>query len=612
MTHETVPDAVGDVEGSSQPVGDYALTVSGLRVCLTGGDAIVESTDLRLAKGEIVGLVGESGSGKTSTAMALLGYSGVGVDIVGGELKIGGQPLQMNESMRPSRGSMIAYVPQNPGRALNPSLRIFDAVDDLLKAHRSDRADDVVYGTLDAVGLPRKREFGRRYPHQLSGGQQQRVCIASALVCEPAVIVLDEPTTGLDVVTQARVLDALLRLRDEKDVAMLYVTHDLAVVSQIADRIAIMYAGRIVEQGKTEVLLRAPRHPYTRGLLASIPDHVVPRILEPMPGTAVGVGDRPRGCSFEPRCGQATPLCTESVPELRSISDEQDVRCVHSDLTPAPVLIPLVAPSAVHTPISRPPVLQVENIAAGYSARSETVVAASNVSFTVDRGQCVALVGESGSGKTTIARAIAGLHEISAGQILLDGGKLPQHARRRTSEQRRRIQLVFQNPAEALNPRHTVLDTISRPARVLRGLDTDVTRDVVSKLLDQVRLPQKIARRYPGELSGGERQRVAIARALAAGPEVILCDEITSALDVSVQAAILQLLNDLRGELGVAILFITHNLGVVATIADEVLVLEKGLVCEQGRTSDLLSAPRHPYTRQLFGAAPSIAAALQA
>jgi peptide/nickel transport system ATP-binding protein len=389
---------------------------------------------------------------------------------------------------------------------------------------------------------------------------------------------------------------------------MIYVTHDMAVVAQIADRIAVMYAGRIVEQGAAREVLTRPRHPYTRGLLASIPDHVEPRVLEPLPGVAVGVGERPAGCAFAPRCSLATPQCTVAVPPLTPIPDgPQHVRCIHSSETP-----PLTPGALLHG--GRAPraktarVLEVQNLVAEHRSGHETVTAARDVSFAVHHGQCVALVGESGSGKTTIARVIAGLHPVAAGSVFLDGTQLPSLSRRRTTEQRRRIQLVFQNPADALNPRHTVRETIARPAQILRGLDAVSLRREVDKLLEQVRLPARLAARYPAELSGGERQRVGIARALAAQPAVLLCDEITSALDVSVQAAVLRILDDLRAQLGLALLFITHDLGVVASIADEVLVLNAGRVCERGTTVQVLTTPHDPYTKTLLSSAPSVAA----
>jgi peptide/nickel transport system ATP-binding protein len=588
-----------------------AVKLGGLRVRLRTGELIVEDVDVELAPGEILGLVGETGSGKTTTALALLGYSADGVEISGGELEIGGTSMRMDRSMRSLRGAVISYIPQDPSRALNPSLRIGDAIRDLVKAHGRGRDDDgLVQRVLERVGLPGTDDFGRRYPHQLSGGQQQRVMIAAALVCEPAVVVLDEPTTGLDVVTQAKLLDELVRLRDAEQISMVYVTHDLAVVAQIADRIAVMYAGRIVEQGGAAVVLRRPRHPYTRGLLASIPDHARPRVLEPMPGIAVGVGGWPTGCSFEPRCPQRSDRCASEMPPLGDVADQHAVRCFNWQQTPAVTTIPLGA-FELQGGTERIKVLEVEGLRAEYRSRREIVVAASDISFHVERGECVALVGESGSGKTTIARAIAGLHPVAGGRILLDSVELPSLVRRRSVDQRRRVQLVFQNPAAALNPRHTVFEAVARPVQLLRGLERRAIPQEVTRLLECVRLPSSLAPRYPSELSGGERQRVAIARALAAEPDVILCDEITSALDVSVQAAVLKLLTDLRADLGLSLLLITHDLGVVATIAAQVLVLEGGVICERGRTAEVLRSPQHPYTQRLLESAPSVAEAVE-
>lgn len=586
------------------------LSATNLDIALTNGDTIVEDLTLRLEPGQILGLVGESGSGKTTTGRALLGYSGKGVEIVEGSLTISGMHLAMDESMRQFRGSVIAYVPQNPGRALNPALRIGDAIRDILKRHRPESdSEATVRGLLSMVGLPDSREFQRRFSHQLSGGQQQRVCIAAALSCDPDVIVLDEPTTGLDVVSQKKILDRLVWLRNEQNISMVYVTHDLAVVAQVADRIAVMYAGRIVEEGDAEDVLCRPRHPYTRGLLASIPDHVRPRMLEAMPGISVGVGERPAGCSFAPRCNQRTDECEQEVPPLLETEPGHAARCIHWGATAPVTFAPPVLGRRFADSVGQD-ILQVEGLHAVHRSRRETIVAAEDISFSVARGGCVALVGESGSGKTTIARTIAGLQPLAGGRILLAGSELPGSLRRRTVGQRRSIQLVFQNPYDALNPRHSVRDSISRPARLLRGMNSKEADAEVDRLLDKVRLPSRAARRYPGELSGGECQRVSVARALAAGPDVMLCDEVTSALDVSVQAAVLDLLNELRLELGVAMLFITHDLGVVASVADEILVLKGGHVVERGRTSDVLGHPTDEYTTTLLAAAPSLSVAL--
>ncbi len=588
------------------------LDVRGLRVETASGAPIVADVSLQLAPGEALGLVGESGSGKTTTVLSLLGYTQAGARITAGEIAVSGEAM---EASRPSRarrlrGRLISYVPQNPGTALNPSMRVGPAVLDMLRAHLSGETAprlEVAGSALERAGLPADTGFQQRYPHQLSGGQQQRVCIAVALVCEPPVVVLDEPTTGLDVVTQARILDELRRLRRDHGMAMLYVTHDLAVVAGFADRLAVMYAGRIIEEGPTAEVLRRPKHPYTRGLLTSIPDHVHPQELDPMPGVAVGVGEHPSGCAFEERCALRTDACSETMPELRTVRLGHRSRCLHADAVTDPPERPVRAAAA-----SAPgaPLLAISGLRAEHRGRHGVLTVAREVEFTVAHGECVALVGESGSGKTTIARTIVGLHPIAAGRITLGGEVLAGAARVRSREQRRRVQIIFQNPSDALNPRHQARSIVARAARTLRGLSRPEALTQADQLLELVRLPRGTGDRYPAELSGGERQRVGIARALAAEPELIVCDEITSALDVSVQAAVLQLLGQLRAELGLALLFITHDLGVVASVAERVLVLERGELVETGETLTVLHAPRHSYTQRLLAAAPSLHDAL--
>ena len=588
---------------------DDALVLDDLRVELRGGGgAIVDGVSLRVSAGEILGIVGESGSGKTTTALALLGYCGPGARITSASLTVAGHRLDPDDERRTRRlrGRIVSYVPQDPASSLNPALRIGRALRDMLDEHRAD-VDATLdpTATLAAVDLPADPGFLRRFPHQLSGGQQQRVMIAMSLTCQPPLVVLDEPTTGLDVVTQAHVLEELRRLRIERSLAMVYVSHDLAVVSSIADRVAVMYAGRVVEEGPTRDVLEHPRHPYTCGLVESIPDHLHPRVLASMPGTAPGPGERPPGCAFEPRCGQRRPGCVESIPMLETVTHRRSVRCFEWRSTPrvAARMLPHVGAPAV----AGAPLLRIEGLAAEHRGHEGSpVVAASGVSFALARGGCTALVGESGSGKTTIARCVVGLHAPSAGEIVLDGVPLAGVAAGRNREQRRLIQLVFQNPYDSLNPRQRVADEIARPARVLRGLGAADARAEVAGLLERVRLPARAGARFPGELSGGERQRVAIARALAAHPALLVCDEVTSALDVSVQAAVLELLHELRRELGVSLLFISHDLGVVASIADNLLVLERGVVCEEGAVGTVLASPGHPYTRRLLEAAPRL------
>lgn len=583
---------------------ETALRVANLEIALKSGHPIVEDVSFTLGQGETLAVVGESGSGKTTLGLALLGYARSGVRIAGGSVLAGGTEMvgPREDELRGLRGRVVAYVPQDPASSLIPTLRVGAQVHEIQRMHgrRVDR--QVTAEVLAAVQLPSTRTFLRRYPHQLSGGQQQRLALALAIVSEPAVLVLDEPTTGLDVVTQAHILASIKEIQQRTNAAIVYVSHDLAVVASIADAIAVMYAGRIVEYSESPVdLFALPRHPYTAGLIASVPDHVTPRVLHGMSGVAVGVGDRPTGCAFAPRCRQRVTECDEAMPPLSRIDSGHDVRCLRWKATPATTRVKRVA---VVEDDHAARLLQVIGLRAVHADRMGEVVAAEAVSFSVRRGECVALVGESGSGKTTIARCIAGLHAPSAGSILLDGEPLAPGARQRPKLARQRLQIVFQNPYDTLNPRLTVRASLLRAMRFF-GHAENSQADML-ELFARVRLPDSLADRYPSELSGGERQRVAIARALAARPEVVICDEVTSALDVSVQAAVLELLSSLRGEIGVSLLLITHDLGVVASIADRVIVLERGVICEQGTVADVLAHPQDAYTRRLVSAAPTI------
>jgi peptide/nickel transport system ATP-binding protein len=584
------------------------IHVENLCLGLNTGEPVVEDVSFSVGAGEILGLVGESGSGKTTTALALLGYTRTGVHVRSGTIEVGGQTMvgRDQKALRSVRGRVVSYVPQDPGGALNPSMRVGDSIMDVLRAHRSHTAsDESVRSALERVELGADPRFGHRYPHQLSGGQQQRVTIAMACVCEPPVAVLDEPTTGLDVLTQDRILTELARLRDEDGMAMVYVSHDLAVVAKMADRIVVMYAGRVVENGPAAEVIERPKHPYTKALVAAIPDFRHPRALQGIPGVSVGVGEWPKGCAFAARCEhKEEERCCGSVPALEQAASGHHVRCVRweelslGERRPEGSRIPAVAA------VEADALLEVSGLHVEY--RRGVRAAVDDVSFAVPQGRCVALVGESGSGKTTVGRCIAGLHVPTSGRIVFDGEELKGSARQRTLDQRRRIQIIFQNPFESLNPRHRVSSSIERPLRVLRKLGRADAEREVGELLDRVRLPRRVANRFPIELSGGERQRVAIARALAAKPDLLVCDEVTSALDVSVQAAVLELLSELQRDLRLSMLFITHNLGVVACIGDSVLVMDQGSLRESGPCSQVLSAPADDYTRRLLSAAPRL------
>jgi peptide/nickel transport system ATP-binding protein len=584
------------------------IRVENLSLGLRTGEPVVEDVSFAVGRGEILGLVGESGSGKTTTALSLLGYTRTGVVVRGGTIEVGGESIMGRDarSLRSVRGKVVSYVPQDPGGALNPSLRVGDAIMDVLRAHRAERASsESVQAALERVELGADPQFGHRYPHQLSGGQQQRVTIAMASVCEPPVAVLDEPTTGLDVLTQDRILTELARLRDEDGMAMVYVSHDLAVVAKMADRIVVMYAGRVVENGPAAEVIERPRHPYTRALVAAIPDFRRPRALQGIPGVSVGVGEWPAGCAFAPRCQHQQERCHSAVPALTRATPQHTVRCVRWD----EIALPERAAEGGRTTTAasdEAPLLEVSGLEVRYRSGRSARPAVSDVSFAIVSGRCVALVGESGSGKTTVGRCIAGLHVPTAGRIAFDGVELAGSSRSRSLDQRRRIQIVFQNPFESLNPRHRVAASIERPLRVLRRLSRGDAQREVGDLLERVRLPKRLGERFPIELSGGERQRVAIARALAAKPDLLVCDEVTSALDVSVQAAVLELLAELQRDLRLSMLFITHNLGVVACIADSVLVMDRGSLCESGPVSQVLSAPSDEYTQRLLSAAPCL------
>jgi peptide/nickel transport system ATP-binding protein len=581
------------------------LVVDGLTVTLSSGIPIVEDLSLDLGHGEIQGVVGESGSGKSTLALALLGFTRPGARIAAGEVTIAGNSLQgrSEQDLRRLRGQLVSYVPQDPAASLNPGRRIGDQIEDRIRYSPKADRQHLMARALERAQLVTDEGLLDRYPHQLSGGQQQRVLIAMAVVGEPRLIVLDEPTTGLDVVTQARFLREILRLRDELGAALVYVTHDIAAVATVADLIAVMYAGRIVERGPAKRVLQEPTHPYTVGLVESVPDHTAHLRLNGLPGVALGVGEWPVGCPFAPRCPQVTSRCEEQMPATEECAPRHTVRCFEWRHTPRLKR----GSSQVERHIgSEGGVLTVDGLRATYRGRDEEVIAAAGVSFGVARGECVALVGESGSGKTTIARCLAGLHAPTEGTITLHGSQLPEFARDRTRDARRQLQIVFQNPYESLNPRHTVGFAIGRAAVVLGGRSRrEATVDALVAL-ERVRLPRRLAERFPGELSGGERQRVAIARALVANPDIVICDEVTSSLDVSVQGAVLALLDELRVELGLAMLFITHDLGVVASIADRILVLNHGKICESGPVRTVLAHPADEYTRNLVAAAPHL------
>ncbi|HEY6630121.1 MAG TPA: ABC transporter ATP-binding protein [Rhizobiaceae bacterium] len=571
-----------------------------------GFSRVVDGVSFSVAPGEVFGLVGESGCGKSTIALQLLGYRSPAMRTDGGEIRFDGSDLLTLDraGLDKVRGARIAFVPQNPTTALNPGIRVGAQIDEILRAHGSGGPDRRLERTLELfalVGLPAKADFLRRFPHQLSGGQQQRVCIAMALACDPAFVVLDEPTTGLDVTTQEQIVALLIDLRARLKMSMLYVTHDLGLLSQIADRVGVMYAGKMVEIAPTAELFTDPKHPYTRGLIGSIP-RIEDRSglpARPLRGL-LQRHDLPKGCPFAPRCDWAMEECFEERQELQTAGAAREVACWRwpEIIVPADARAVTEAATVEHAE----QLLAIENVSVIYGAGKNAFVALRDISLDIGKGETVALVGESGSGKSTLARAVAGLIAPAGGKIRLSGKALSGLVKRRTPEERRLVQFVFQNPDASLNPRARIAKALSRPLEFFFGKATP--QDVKAALAD-VRLDGKYAGRFPDELSGGERQRVAIARGLIAEPTLLLCDEILSALDVSVQASILALLQRLKAERGIAMLFISHDLAVVRMLADRVCVLFRGDIMEIGRRDQIFAAPFHPYTHSLLEAVPT-------
>ena len=610
--------------------GRPVLEISDLSIAYhaAGGDvAAVRGVDLALEPGRITGLAGESGCGKSTLAYGAVRLLRAPAVITGGQVTYRGRRIAGGEfdvlaadqaALRQLRWREIAIVFQSAMNALNPVVRIGEQLGDALRAHpeagTEDRRERVAQ-LLEMVGLPRARM--RAYPHELSGGMRQRVMIAMALACDPEVVIMDEPTTGLDVVVQRRILQEMIALKQELGFAVLFITHDLSLLLEVADEVVVMYAGELVESAPVAEIRRGGAHPYTRGLLSSFPRLRGPRVeLSGIPGSPPDLRDPLPGCPFAPRCPQAREACGSVEMALQALPGGNAEHRTACPFTTAAAPASRAAPASPAAPESQtaPPsdselALEAIGLVKDFrpSRRAPVVHAVQGVSLQLHRGRVVALVGESGSGKSTTAQLLAGQERPTAGEIRLDGKPVIPSARRGFRDYKRDVQMVFQDPFASLNPLHTVRYHLQRALSIHSATTgRDAGPDEVDRLLEQVRLSpaHKFRDAYPYELSGGQRQRVSIARALAAEPKVLLADEPVSMLDVSIRLEILDLIAELRSRLRLAILYITHDIASARYFADEILVMHQGEIVERGPAEQVVSTPVHEYTQTLIEASP--------
>ncbi|MCB0046868.1 MAG: ABC transporter ATP-binding protein [Caldilineaceae bacterium] len=616
------------------------LKVENLAVAykVRGGEIeAVQNVSFDIHRGDSHGIVGESGCGKSTVAWAIVNFLGANGYVKRGSIKFLGQDLvgKSPEELRRLRGDQIAMVFQDPMQALNPSMRLGDQMKEVLTVHRGiseSEAEDRCVDMLQRVYMPDAANVMRRYPHQISGGQQQRVVIAMALLNNPALLIMDEPTTALDVTVEAAVLDLIAELRREFDTAIMYITHNLGVVARVCSQVGVMYAGEMVERASVERIFAQPQHPYTQGLIRCIPtlgEDKASSALYPIPGRVPPPNARPAGCIYAPRCDYAQQRCRDERPALRLLADGVQVRCHFTEeidpgqWTPPEEVEEMVetvnGQADAATPASTnngKPILELHDLRKYYPVTGGSlrdvlglgekrfVKAVEGATFSVPKGSTLGIVGESGCGKSTLIKTIIGLEDSTSGQARFMSFDITEGLSERNMALIKELQMVFQNPDSTMNPSYTVGQQIGRPMVRFGTVPRSQVRDEVIKLLQSMRLGANYYDRLPRQLSGGEKQRVGIARALASRPDLILCDEPVSALDVSVQAAILNLLLDVQREQNTTMLFIAHDLSVVRFFSDNVAVMYLGQIMEIGPADAIYRPPYHPYTEALLSAVP--------
>jgi peptide/nickel transport system ATP-binding protein len=590
---------------------------------------VVRDVSFNVSRGESFGLVGESGCGKSTIALAIVRYLARNGSVSDGRIDIDGRDvLSLNaDELRRLRARNVSMVYQEPGRALNPSILVGRQLAEVYeiagvkRAEAMDRAQEM----LGKVQISNPAGVMNRYPHQLSGGMLQRVVLGMAIASEPSLLILDEPTTALDATVEAEVLELIRGLRSEFNTSLLFISHNLGVIAQMCDRVGVLYAGEMVEEGPAREIFEQPRHPYTVGLLRSIPrrdisEHTTGRAtLETIPGSLPSPGSITQGCIFAPRCGLADDHCRKDSPPMYDVGDGRGARCHYSERASE---VPLVTDVATEedvavsgetgpaAPMAQPtdaPLIRIRSASKTFHIAGQAIRGLLGVDLDIRAGETIGLVGESGSGKTTLARVLMGIIPPDAGAtIQLDGADLDPNARKRGAAAQKALQIVFQNPDSALNRRHSIKQLISRSLSKLGGYSGQQLNERLRSLMSSVRLSERYLPMRPSQLSGGLKQRVAIARAFAGDPRIVVCDEPTSALDVSVQAAILNLLTGLQKSKQVAYLFISHDLGVVRYLADRIVVLYLGRVMEIGPADRVFEGPHNPYTEALLSAVPTL------